>query len=230
METLRFRHGRKRTNGFDSPYHRDQIISSLLYCTCTVGQFLICSVFLPSNGFIKYGVIILSATLSIITSINGILTTISNPEAFPDDKPMPLWCGRKSPRITRLCLDCQKTVLEFDHHCSFMNNCIGSKNYVPFIVMISCGSMQMVLQCITTILVQTYFYNISIVQNSFNLWVFYLLLALEIAVSFSCLLVTASYKLFVFVFETLSRDTDFCISRTGNALFELLSFLFVLHC
>ncbi len=30
------------------------------------------------------------------------------------------------------CLNCNKCVADFDHHCEFLNNCIGSKNFQYF--------------------------------------------------------------------------------------------------
>eukprot|EP01017_Pseudomicrothorax_dubius_P031972 TRINITY_DN4136_c0_g2_i4.p1 TRINITY_DN4136_c0_g2~~TRINITY_DN4136_c0_g2_i4.p1 ORF type:complete len:358 (-),score=43.22 TRINITY_DN4136_c0_g2_i4:141-1214(-) len=37
---------------------------------------------------------------------------------------------------TKHCKQCNRCVIAFDHHCKWVNNCIGRKNYKPFIAMI----------------------------------------------------------------------------------------------
>merc|ERR1719502_988575 len=43
-----------------------------------------------------------------------------------------LKCGACCSRVNKLsrhCLICDKCVVDFDHHCKWLNNCIGAKNY-----------------------------------------------------------------------------------------------------
>lgn len=39
-----------------------------------------------------------------------------------------------SDKKTKHCGICNKCVYHFDHHCKWLNNCVGRRNYVPFIV------------------------------------------------------------------------------------------------
>ena len=42
-----------------------------------------------------------------------------------------------SSSLTKHCLKCNKCIFKFDHHCKFVNNCIGGKNYWIFISCVS---------------------------------------------------------------------------------------------
>lgn len=46
---------------------------------------------------------------------------------------------------SRHCRACVRCVENFDHHCMWINNCVGGKNYRLFIVMISATFTSMVI-------------------------------------------------------------------------------------
>lgn len=46
---------------------------------------------------------------------------------------------------SRHCRACVRCVEDFDHHCMWINNCVGGKNYRLFIVMISATFTSMVI-------------------------------------------------------------------------------------
>mmetsp|Transcript_24051 Transcript_24051/g.42448 ORF Transcript_24051/g.42448 Transcript_24051/m.42448 type:complete len:322 (-) Transcript_24051:270-1235(-) len=61
-----------------------------------------------------------------------------------------LKCDAPKPPRTRHCSTCDKCILGFDHHCPWMNNCIGFHNhryFLLFLVYLSLGCLYMV--CIT---------------------------------------------------------------------------------
>ncbi|UMM14111.1 hypothetical protein L5515_002057 [Caenorhabditis briggsae] len=47
-------------------------------------------------------------------------------------------CQCKTQTETKHCKRCNFCIDEFDHHCVWLNNCIGGKNYKPFVVLVSC--------------------------------------------------------------------------------------------
>ena len=44
------------------------------------------------------------------------------------------------------CRACDKCVLHFDHHCKWLNNCVGAKNYHSFFVLVFAVFVQVLAQ------------------------------------------------------------------------------------
>ena len=58
---------------------------------------------------------------------------------------------------TKHCGECNRCVKQFDHHCLFLNNCIGANNYKYFIALIYTYAAQTLM----TILVAVAGYKLS---------------------------------------------------------------------
>ena len=63
------------------------------------------------------------------------------------------------------CFQCNKCTQEFDHHCDFLNTCIGGKNYRYFFILIVCLNFYK----LTKILFAIYLLIIS--DKYFSIWV-----------------------------------------------------------
>lgn len=67
------------------------------------------------------------------------------------------YCEKRKPKHARHCHYCKKCVKvitnqEFDHHCPWINNCVGRDNYKPFIAFLTFGIFDYVFQASLAIL------------------------------------------------------------------------------
>ena len=53
-------------------------------------------------------------------------------------------------KLSRHCLICDKCVVDYDHHCRWLNNCIGEANYKTFIMLIVSTSVLMVIHLVVS--------------------------------------------------------------------------------
>jgi palmitoyltransferase len=59
-------------------------------------------------------------------------------EPFPEDD-YEFFCDRCDTHVSdqsKHCRRCNRCTLRFDHHCIWLNNCIGSSNYSVFLALI----------------------------------------------------------------------------------------------
>lgn len=146
-----FERGRRRKNGLDAPHSREQIGTFVLYFLTT---FINYSIIISSCRDISFNCIIsLSIIFTAVVLINWYLVSTTDPEVKGDENhqnhiSQACW---KVQRCNSFCIDCNKTIYRIDHHCSFLNTCIGEKNYLNFFVLITFCMLQMFYHLFITI-------------------------------------------------------------------------------
>ncbi|OQR82470.1 Folate-Biopterin Transporter (FBT) Family [Achlya hypogyna] len=75
----------------------------------------------------------------------------------PSDASAPRkWCVPVPSKPVRYCSACAKNSPGLDHHCTWLNTCIGESNYEPFYILILTGTTKALYQAIFGIVVATY--------------------------------------------------------------------------
>eukprot|EP00915_Cephaloidophora_sp_WS-2016_P007986 GHVH01011034.1.p2 GENE.GHVH01011034.1~~GHVH01011034.1.p2 ORF type:complete len:174 (-),score=17.03 GHVH01011034.1:346-867(-) len=131
-----------RVNGFQRPYSLEQVGSWVgLIINITISTMLLCGLDGVSLGV--FSVLILQSIST--TLVIGVLVCGSDPidpmalvtEEQIDELPpsctrdviaLCSTCGLVS-RSSKHCKICRKCVNSYDHHCKWVNNCVGQRNY-----------------------------------------------------------------------------------------------------
>lgn len=131
----------QKVNGYSHPPSKEQIITIILYLFIIIIHSIyivpaiihICHPILYAFLGLHYiSFLVILYYYLWITIQDPVDRVISNPELLkniPDDA---LWecviCGKRQLESYH-CKKCGRCAENFDHHCKFLNNCIGSKNY-----------------------------------------------------------------------------------------------------
>ena len=142
----------KRKNGFQLPLHPQQVggWSLLLISAIFIHTIQIPS--LPQQ--LHIGLHAASALLLTILFCSMLTTSLRNCEDFGiqtanEEAVQCQWCSiiLSSPR-TKHCSLCNKCVEGFDHHCKWLNQCIGERNYSQFITSVGLACLWCIGICL----------------------------------------------------------------------------------
>uniref|UniRef100_K3X2N4 Palmitoyltransferase n=1 Tax=Globisporangium ultimum (strain ATCC 200006 / CBS 805.95 / DAOM BR144) TaxID=431595 RepID=K3X2N4_GLOUD len=150
--------GHVRKNGFERPFARDQVISWTGHSVSAVCFYVAATSFLVkgedenSRGIVALTLVALGfhvpAFLLLVASwisCESIDPSKDVQETLPNG-----WFGVKlnGPRWekARYCAICRKTVPGLDHHCTWLQTCVGKANYAQFFTIACTGAIQFLSQ------------------------------------------------------------------------------------
>lgn len=140
----------QRINGFDSPLNGHQIIAWIAYFLDVALFFFFFIVMLPTWAMITmlfvgicmaFPMIFLAIVVTRKDPTDPYVAArsdqVDNPEPHPEGE-NGLYCDVCGPvhDSAKHCRACNKCVERFDHHCQWVNNCIGKSNYKNFILLL----------------------------------------------------------------------------------------------
>lgn len=177
----------RRINGFQLPFHPLQLVGWITFVVFIVAAYQVIIPTFPSAFRLP-----LYATFSVLVVIHVIahiaallidpadieLRKISTRKVVPEfdrskhshviENGRCHLCNIKtSSNRTKHCSVCNKCVEKFDHHCKYLNQCVGRQNYVPFLMCVV-SAVAAVLVILTAALAQLIIFYVN--PGWLNLW------------------------------------------------------------
>ncbi|DAZ99747.1 TPA: hypothetical protein N0F65_003534 [Lagenidium giganteum] len=148
--------GHVRTNGFERPFGRDQVISWLGHGISAV-CFYVAAIWLmvlddtPRTHSIR-SLTSVALFIHIPALVLLLMAWISCERIDPEESLPNGWfgikLGGKRWMKARYCAVCRKTVPGLDHHCTWLQTCIGVSNYAQFFTIACAGTVQFICQAL----------------------------------------------------------------------------------
>lgn len=177
----------RRINGIQLPLHPLQLIGWLtLILFVTSGYYLIIPAFQPIVQLPLYATLSILVIIHVVSHIAALvidpadieLRKISTSKVVPEfdrtkhshviENGRCHLCNIKtSSQRTKHCAVCNKCIEKFDHHCKYLNQCVGKRNYVPFLMCVV-SAVAAVLVILTAAIVQIVFIYVN--PRWLNLW------------------------------------------------------------
>ncbi|KAI9916495.1 hypothetical protein PsorP6_017988 [Peronosclerospora sorghi] len=144
----------QRHNGWERPYSRDQVISWLGHSVSALCFYLgAAGMYLTTESGEIHAVTLVGTGVHAVNAL-VLLTAWTSCETIDPaiETEGTSWWGvtLRGPRwdTTRYCALCRKAVPGLDHHCTWLQTCVGKSNYVQFFTVACTGTVQFVLQVV----------------------------------------------------------------------------------
>jgi hypothetical protein len=134
-----------RARGFELPLSFEQAVAGSGQVLFTALALVVFSLYAePSTGALALSVSLYGA-VALVVLLAYLYCSIADP-AKPGGFACP--CVRATQERERYCRLCGKTVPGLDHHCTWLNTCIGKRNYFAFYILAMAGTAQYVLHVV----------------------------------------------------------------------------------
>ena len=138
-----------RAHGCKFPFHALQISSWILFSVLVLSFYVLFTPIFPVPILIfldlLYGVemIVLVSSAAVATCTD---MTVKSVGVDRVGSVTCVFCVRRVPENCKHCRKCQRCVQNFDHHCKWLNNCVGASNYESFFVAVMSAVMLLLTQ------------------------------------------------------------------------------------
>jgi palmitoyltransferase len=141
-----------RRNGFQAPYTDEQRVTWAAYVACLLSFLIAAPLALEDRGDdLVLSIVPLLVLAAIFLSLWGAIETLDPAETGGVGCP----CFAESQKKQHYCTLCCKTVMGLDHHCMWLNTCVGKRNYPIFFALVLFGTLQFAWQAIVSVVAAT---------------------------------------------------------------------------
>lgn len=144
---------RRRTHGFECPWTVEQVTVFLIATVLVILFYVSVPDALNHEGKKRESELFFS--VSVFTMCAVVLGFLYVLIGFVDpgtDQGVECFCMKKTQTSTRYCQICKKNVKGLDHHCIWLNTCVGKRNYPLFFLFITTGTLTFSTQVVVSAL------------------------------------------------------------------------------
>ena len=130
---------KKRVNGFERPLDVHQVVSWVAFALLLAAFFGLHTPVRTAPLGIALTVIYTVLAATVVASAAKCMRVDPRDEGAAPGCPTQRWCSYCAKQVnerSKHCRRCNKCVEVFDHHCPWLNTCIGRHNYAYFLVLL----------------------------------------------------------------------------------------------